>query len=451
MNPTLKTRTASVESAFAVGDPTPGLLLAWSPPGATPTDRARVGEELTIGRSSRATWSLDDDLMSSVHLKVRPFGESLLVQDEGSRNGTWVDGERLAEPRTLSWGALVRAGQCLFVAHPDLQRLEAPASAPAEMAGPFFAPVLVRTLEIAARTEKHVLLVGESGTGKELCARWLARRISPDGPFVSHNCARFTSADEAEATLFGVGKAVFSGVGERAGLLEEAEGGVLLLDELHALPRRVQQSLLRFAEDGRHARIGGAQRALAVRIVFATNVPITAEPSDEAIASDLVARLFMVEVPSLAQRRADVPALFVSALDRAARAQGFDAATIRAVLKADHFEALCLADWTDRNVRALENLAAEVGSWCLERGMEPREAVRRVFGDRLGQSPVVLRADRGPGAGASHYEANREQIVTAYQAAGGNLTRAERDLKAAGLKVNRRWLAEFLRRWGVRA
>lgn len=436
-----------------VGDPPfaptarrPGLLLAWAPPGVTGDERRAVGVSLEIGRVADG-WPITDEQMSGRHFVVRPFGEGLLVEDLGSTNGTFLDGIRLERGAALEPGSIVRAGRCLFVAHPDLQALESRLPLPEGMAGRFHGPALVRDLQVASLTGRHVLLVGDSGTGKELCANWLADALRRGGRLVAHNCARFTSAEEAEATLFGVGRGVFSGVEARTGLLEDAAAGVLFLDELHALPVRVQRSLLRFAEDGLHARIGSTDtRPLDTRLVFGTNVPL----GTDELAPDLVARLHVVPVPALEDRRADVPEIFLHALRRAAAARSTSSAALEGALGADHFEALCVADHEGTNVRALEALAHEIVARVVASGGDAAGALRQSFGDRFGESAIARRGVTAPKSPGSLYETNRDRIVAAYWAARANLSETERALRADGIAVNRKWLAEFLRRWGVR-
>ncbi len=384
--------------------------------------------------------------MSSLHASIRPSAGAFIVEDLGSTNGTFVDGERLAGPTLAGAGSVVRAGRAVLVIEPDLEILAADEQPPPEMAGRFHTPALVHALGVAARTGKHLILAGESGTGKELCAQRLAADLGRSGPVVAHNCARFASADEAETTLFGVGRGVFSGVDARKGLLEEADDGVLFLDELHALPLRVQRSLLRFVEDGMHARIGASgPRRLSVRLVLATNHPLDAPE----LAPDLVARLFKIEVPALSRRRADIPDILLAALGSAARAAGIDGQALTGALGPDHFEALCLADLSGRNVRALEAIAAEMVARATRAPDSPDRIVRRVFGDHLAGSVVRERGEADKSG--SLYEANRSRIVEAYRSTGQNLSETERVLRAAGLPVNRRWLTIYLRRWGARA
>lgn len=431
---------------FAPSTRRPGLLLAWAPPGVTRDDRRAIGTGLEVGRAADG-WPITDEQMSGRHFLVRPLGEQLLVEDLGSTNGTFLDGVKLERGAPLAPGGLVRAGRSLFVAHPDLDALGSSVPLPAGMAGRFHGPALVRDLEVAALTGRHLLLVGESGTGKELCARHLSDALRKGGKLVAHNSARFTSAEEAEATLFGVSRGVFSGVDARPGLLEEASGGVLFLDEVHALPLRVQRSLLRFAEDAQHARIGSTEtRTLDTRLVFGTNQPL----GTEDLAPDLVARLHVVRVPSLDERRADVPEIFVHALRRAAALRSTPAEPLESSLGADHFEALCLEDHEGTNVRDLEALAHELVARLLASGGDAEGALRQSFGERYGDSAVARRAGTAPRPPGSLYETNRDRIIAAYWAARANLSETERALRAEGILVNRKWLAEFLKRWGVR-
>jgi MoxR-like ATPase len=443
--PTATTARSEVGPAFRGSAPVPGVLLAWAPPGAANRDRLALGSELVVGRSSSASFPFSDPKMSGRHARIRPFGDGFVVEDLGSSNGTYLDGTRLTGPQPARAGSVIRAGSAVLVLHPDLAEVQ-DHELPPSLAGRFHSPGTVRALGLARETGRHVLLAGESGTGKELCAAWLAEQLG--GPWVTHNSARFASAEEAETTLFGVARGVFSGVDARPGLLERAEGGALFLDELHVMPLRVQQSLLRFAEDGIHTRIGSnEQRRLSVRLVMATNLPLDAPE----LAPDLVSRLFVVSLPPLEARRADVPEIFLRALADESAKLGLDATPLMSELRADYFEALCLAGYAGRNVRLLQEVAAELlAAWRLSTGA-PEHALRDVFARRFDDSPVVLRHLPAETTDDSHYEQYRIRILAAYQAAQGNLSETERALKAEGLRVNRRWLAIFLRKWGIRA
>ena len=148
-----------------------------------------------------------------------------------------------------------------------------------------------------------VLIVGESGTGKELVARALHRT----GPYVATNCAVFPEPLVA-SELFGHVKGAFTGAErDRAGLFEQAHGGVLFLDEVACLSAAAQESLLRVLETGEIRRVGDtASSKVAVRVVAATNEDL--EQSSD-FRRDLYYRLnvLRIDVPPLRERREDIP------------------------------------------------------------------------------------------------------------------------------------------------
>jgi DNA-binding NtrC family response regulator len=456
--------TGRVVAALAAARPVTGLLLAWKPDEAsTAGDRMPIERTAQVGRAGAATWTVLDGKLSKVHFEVSPDGDGATIRDLESTNGTFVNGLRLGGAHSLEDQDVVRAGRCVFVFSADVARLSAGGAEAARahgLAGPFHSPALVAALDEAVRTGRHLLIEGESGVGKELFARAAHRMASSAAPFVAHNCARFASAEEAETTLFGVVRGVFTGVDARAGLIEEAEGGVLYLDELPNLPARVQRSLLRFAEDGEFCRIGETKpRQASLRLVLGTNRPVEAALADGTLAHDLVARTHRLRIPPLAERRADVPAIFVHALREALGRRGLQEAAWKPLLAPDYIEAVVLHDHGGANVRFLEDLAATIGARLSRApaGEWPR-ALAALFADRLRGSPVLARyaaESAGPPGHASRkaspYEAHREEILAAYRDCGGNLSAMEAALRERGLAVHRRWLAEFLDRWGVRS
>ncbi len=443
----------------------PGLLRAYAPRAATGTDRKVVTTSgLTVGRSPAADWPLEDGRLSKKHASFRFDGDQLLVEDLDSTNGTFINGERLGGRRALEQGDLVRCGQCLLVACDDLSPLGTPGRSLADtsMAGRFFAPVLLARLGEAASVGRHVLLSGESGTGKELAAQGLAQQAEQrggyDGQFVAHNCARFATEEEATSTIFGVQEGVFSGVKARPGLLEEAANGVLFLDEAHALPLRVQRSLLRFAEDAVFSQIGETkQRELRVLLVLGTNMDIETATEKGALAFDLVNRLQHVELLPLAKRRADIPDIFAYQLQRAAAHHSLDGNELLGAMHPDQVEAICLLSFEQRNVRELIHVAEALAARVALRGEDPRLALGKHLAKQYPENPVVRRylaesktSDEAKGAGWSHYEQHREAIIDAYRKSGNNLSATVRTLQDQGVRASRRWLADYLSRWGVR-
>lgn len=324
---------------FFTAAPLPGLLRAHGPPDASGDGRMAIpAAGLTVGRAPEADWTIEDGRMSKRHVRFGIQAGEIFVEDLGSTNGTFVNGEPLkSATRAAAGGDVVRCGQCLLVVCANLRPLWVIGRRATDevLAGRFYAPAILSRLAEAAAVGRHVLLSGESGVGKELAAQALGRlaraRAGLKGDLVAHNCARFATEEEATATIFGVKEGVFSAVSARAGLLEQAADGVLFLDEVHALPLRVQRSLLRFAEDQVFSRIGETtQRKLTVLLVAGTNMVIETATEQGLLAFDLVNRLQRVELPALSERRADIPDILVRQLELAAARHGQDSSELLA-------------------------------------------------------------------------------------------------------------------------
>ncbi|MEO1088044.1 MAG: sigma-54 dependent transcriptional regulator, partial [Acidobacteriota bacterium] len=171
-------------------------------------------------------------------------------------------------------------------------------------------------LELVGRvapTDLTVLVTGESGTGKELIASALHRNSRRRGePFVAVNCATL-SETLLESELFGHERGAFTGaVGRKLGQFERAHGGTLFLDEVAEIPVTMQARLLRALELREVHRVGGDEpRPVDVRVVAATNRDLNAAVADGSFRRDLYHRLdvFSLAVPSLRERRSDIPRL----------------------------------------------------------------------------------------------------------------------------------------------
>ncbi|MCI0657953.1 MAG: sigma-54 dependent transcriptional regulator, partial [Acidobacteria bacterium] len=166
---------------------------------------------------------------------------------------------------------------------------------------------------LAAHTDANVLIAGETGTGKELVAQAIHRLSSlGQGPFVPHNCA-VTSPDLFDSEFFGHLRGSFSGADrDQRGLLEEASGGILFLDELECMPRLSQAKLLRVQDSGEFRPVGAQQtRRVSVRFLSATNRPPTHLLREGLLREDLYFRLrgLEIDLPPLRQHPEDIPAL----------------------------------------------------------------------------------------------------------------------------------------------
>ncbi len=210
-------------------------------------------------------------------------------------------------------------------------------------------------IERVAPTGSRVLISGAAGAGKEVAARMIhARSRRADGPFVVLNCATLNPS-RFEEELFGL-EAGADPVAQprRAGVLERAHGGTLLLDEVSDMPLETQGKIVRALQDQTFERLGGSARVkVDVRVLATTNKDLHAEIGSGRFREDLYYRLAVVplRVPSLRERREDVPPLAQAFIERSAEISGMPSRG----LSADALAALQVYDWPG-NVRQLRNL-----------------------------------------------------------------------------------------------
>ncbi|TAJ23505.1 MAG: hypothetical protein EPO68_02900 [Planctomycetota bacterium] len=215
--------------------------------------------------------------------------------------------------------------------------------------------VVMRQVErVAAAARITVLIDGESGVGKEVVARAIHRASAPERPFVALNCAALPEG-LLEGELFGHEAGAFTGACPkgRAGLLEAAGDGTLLLDEIGELPLSLQARLLRVLQEREFRRLGGhADLPLRARVIACTNRDLEAEVARGAFRADLYYRLnvMRIRVPALRERREDIEPLIEHFCLRACTEAGLAAP---ALAPAD-IERLRQAPWPG-NVRELQN------------------------------------------------------------------------------------------------
>jgi two-component system response regulator AtoC len=172
---------------------------------------------------------------------------------------------------------------------------------------------LMKQAERIAKTEGTVLLQGESGSGKDYLARWIHDHSDRRrGPYFAINCAALTQ-ELAESELFGHESGAFTGArGRKKGMLELAEGGTLLLNEIGELPLSLQSKLLTFLDTRSFLRVGGEKSVTVdARLIAATHRELTTELAEGRFLEPLYYRLevFTIEVPALRERKEDIPIL----------------------------------------------------------------------------------------------------------------------------------------------
>jgi DNA-binding NtrC family response regulator len=267
--------------------------------------------------------------------------------------------ERAIERRQLVLENVVMKNQ--------LNRLQAPTDMVGESAA------FRKVLEVAAKvapTESTVLITGPSGTGKELVANFIYKNSDRrDEPFVTVNCASIPDT-LIESELFGYEKGAFTDARSmKQGIVEIANKGTLFLDEVGDISPIVQPKILRFIQSGEFRRVGGnAVLKADCRILSATNKNLSEEVKEKRFREDLLYRLnvITIELPSLRQRKEDVPLLVASFLTSRMKTK------VSKTISPKAMEVLMGYDWPG-NIRELENVIERAAILCRDNTIEPQD------------------------------------------------------------------------------
>lgn len=235
-------------------------------------------------------------------------------------------------------------------------RLKKKVSKNYEMVGESELIIIIKNIiEKVAPTDARVLITGQNGTGKELVAHWLHEKSDRSkGPFIEVNCAAIPS-ELIESELFGHVKGSFTGANkDRAGKFEAANGGTIFLDEIGDMSAKAQAKVLRALQENKIQRVGSDRDIkVDVRILAATNKDLKQEIEDKNFREDLYHRLavILINVPSLNDRREDIPLLINYFAAKIAKEQGNAAKQF----EDNAFKLLQEYDWTG-NIRELRNV-----------------------------------------------------------------------------------------------
>ncbi len=482
---------------FGPRTPTPGLLLVWT--SGAPTCRAfpfaTGGHALQIGRE-RGDIVLADDKTSGRHASLIVEGTELIIRDLGSRNGTFINGERIqsahrrALPRAPHGASpahghahalpsahaphVLRIGGSVFLIEPDVTRFEGlsdlrvPAAAfappPAtsshahrepqaratgpsaafalpelgdSVAGPELRRVWAATTEAAANA-RLVLVRGESGTGKERIARLFhARGPRARARFVDVNCGNL-KPERADADLFGATRGAYTGADQnRLGHFEEADGGVLFLDEVGDLPFDTQVQLLRVLETGVIRPLGGTPHKVDVAIVMATHRDLDARVAEGRFRQDLLMRLGerIIDLPPLRARPEEIPFLVDLVMTAGAprAGLGWPAPTAR-------FIEACLLDPWPGNARELTRRIGRAATQAALASAPALEPDPQLFSSVPAHLPVEMQSLPPPGFSGSAPAAptasppmsdDDRTLLATLDANGGDVSKTARTLGIA--------------------
>jgi two-component system, NtrC family, response regulator AtoC len=424
----------------------------------------RHGDVLVVGRDEGCDVRVNDPSVSRRHARL-VFTDDVFVEDLGSANGTRVqgwkrggtDGPGATEKASLIDTRLPRGaktkvalGQVVLLGSAVLTVARAPGArqvAIDDAAGirtharpPIVLDPQMRDLYAAAErvaaSPLTVLLLGETGTGKEVLAERI-HRSSPrrDAPFVRLNCGAFTEA-LLESELFGHERGAFTGaLRTKPGFIETAHGGTLLLDEVGELSPSLQVKLLRVLEERMVLRVGATHpRPVDVRFIAATHRDLAQAVREGRFRQDLFFRIngVCLYVPPLRERASEIIPLaqhFLESLcERTARSVP--------TLSADAVAWLAAQSWPG-NVRELRN-AVERATVLRHEGPLLREHFVTHAGPPAAQHVPAMATFPPPPPLASELssdklkamlaEAERDKVVRALEACGGNQSRAAKML-----------------------
>jgi DNA-binding NtrC family response regulator len=412
------------EDDASASPPVPGVVVVFA--GGKPkcvTISVDAGP-LEIGRELLVDRDADDDAVSRTHAQIAFDGRRWSIRDLESRNGTFVDGERVRE-RVCERAPVIRLGRAILIAVADVTPFGHGIEHDKSMVIGATLRATYDAIALAARLGSTLHFVGESGSGKELAAqRFHASGPRASGRFVAVNCAAIPEG-VAERLLFGATKGAFSGADANVdGYVQTADGGTLFLDEIAELDLAVQAKLLRVLETQEVLAFGAAKpRRVTFGICSATHRDLRAAVAEKTFREDLFFRVGRpdVTIPALRERREEIAWHVERAIASCAADLAIDAAFLEA----------CLVRHWPGNVR---ELVAEV-----------RQAAHKAIAQ--GRRSVIaecLAADAGRSIAQEASPArdvDRASVEAALRECDGNVTGAA---KALGMHRNqlRRWIAK---------
>jgi transcriptional regulator with PAS, ATPase and Fis domain len=419
---------------------------------------------LTVGRAPEAMVRVEDPSVSRLHVRLHLAGGPR-VEDLGSANGTRIGGTRLGanELTPILPGQVVEIGTSWFmIANAPMTGSTIQEDRPREAPPPSDdrsdlvirdpgMRELHRLIERVAPSDISVLLYGETGVGKEVFARRI-HELSPRAskPFVGLNCAALAPT-LLESELFGYERGAFTGAAQtKPGLLESAQAGTVLLDEIGEMPIGIQVKLLRVLEERQVLRLGSTRpRPIDVRLLSATNRHLESAIEEGLFRRDLFFRLngITLEIPPLRERLSEIEPMALRFADQAARRMGLPGAP---EIEPPVWERLRRYTWPG-NIRQLRNVMERAVVLCEGEPITVDDLPSETYvGPMPGPArprPAASTQPVAPLEGlapASADTGERQRIAAALEQCAGNQTRA-----AVLLGISRRTLVTRLAEYNL--
>jgi transcriptional regulator of acetoin/glycerol metabolism len=382
------------------------------------------------------TLQLADRHVSSSQSRLSRNGGSWTLDDQGSKNGTHLNGMLVTQPRDLWDGDLIQVG-CTFLLFRDslTGSRGAPDKAVASFDDPASCTLLpaweaeLARLDTVARGSVTVLLQGETGTGKELLAARVHRLSGRRGAFVAVNCAGLTETLVA-SELFGHRKGAFSGANsDSPGLVRTSDAGTLFLDEVGDMAPRAQAAILRVLQEHEVLPVGATHPVrVDLRVVAASHRDLRAAAAAGSFRADLLARIsgFTLALPPLRERREDTGVLTGAILSRSGASQGTE-------LAPEAVEALLTRAWP-LNVRELDQALRSALDLAHGRPIQLQD-----LPVALGDSPSSAGKSRPISRSDEHLRAELVALLRTHQ---GNVSEVARAMGKARTQVHR-WMKKL--------
>ncbi len=427
----------------------PAGLLRFFPLGTPPRMKFFAlsgGQTTCLGRSEECEITLQDDKVSRQHATITKLDETWQIVDNGSMNGVRVNGESTKRMQ-LEDGAIVRIGDTLFrfflhgtAAYDFTHHVETNGF----IAGPALEKML-RVMKKAAQSDLTVLITGPTGTGKEVAARYIfTQAANHRRVFIPVNCSAIPHS-VFESEMFGYKKGAFTGASaDKQGFFQQANHGILFLDEIGELSLDNQAKLLRALQEHAVQALGATSLdKLELQVICATNKKLPNAVERGEFRADLYARIsdLIIQLPELNQRIEDIALLVQHFIKKYQSKVEINTKTI---------EYLCCQNWP-LNIRQLETsvkraLLLSEGN-CLD--PEAFSADSALGLDEIANQPLTDDCCENQSA-PRHVAENKQEIERQDLIAVLRRCKGDVELAAQDLKISRSQLYRRAKKYGIK-